>query len=117
MGRVHIAFATCSAYRSGRPDDRQVAALVGAEFQVWDDPDVDWSAYDRVVIRSVWDYSQRVDAFLDWCQTVGEAHLRNRPELVTFNSDKRYLSELGVPIVPTAFVEPGDSLTPYAGEI
>ncbi len=117
MGRVRIVFATCSAHAAGRPDDRQVAGLVGADFQVWDDAGVDWSAYDRVVLRSVWDYSHRVEAFLEWCETVGEERLRNRPDVVAFNADKRYLSELGVPIVPTAFVEPGESLTPYAGEI
>ncbi|HEX3803166.1 MAG TPA: hypothetical protein VHV75_10020 [Solirubrobacteraceae bacterium] len=114
---MRIAFATCSAYPDGRADDGEVAALVGAEFQVWDDAGVDWSAYDRVVIRSVWDYSHRVETFLEWCEKVGETRLRNRPEVVTFNSDKRYLPELGVPTVPTAFVEPGESLGPYSGEI
>jgi hypothetical protein len=112
-----IAFVTCSAWPDGRPDDRMVAELLpDSEFPIWDDPRVDWTAYDLVVIRSVWDYSHRVDDFLQWCEHVG-ARLRNIPELIAFNTDKRYLATLSVPIVPTIFVEVGDSLPVYAQEI
>jgi hypothetical protein len=107
---MRIAFATCVAHAEGRPDDRLVADIVGAEFRVWDDPDVNWSAYDRVVIRSVWDYSHRVTEFVEWCRSVGPQILRNVPELVAFNVDKRYLSVLDVRTVPTVFLEPGDHL-------
>jgi hypothetical protein len=114
---VSIAFATCSAWPSGRPDDRLVAELLGgAEFPVWDDPTVDWDAYELVVIRSVWDYSHRVGDFLQWCERVGP-RLRNTPETVAFNTDKRYLATLSVPIVPTVFVQAGDSFTGYGHEI
>jgi hypothetical protein len=114
---VSIAFATCSAWPSGRPDDRLVAErLGGAEFPVWDDPTVDWDAYELVVIRSVWDYSHRVGDFLQWCERVGP-RLRNTPETVAFNTDKRYLATLSVPIVPTVFVQAGDSFTGYGHEI
>ncbi len=114
---MSIAFATCSAWPSGRPDDRLVAELLGgAEFPVWDDPTVDWDAYELVVIRSVWDYSHRVGDFLQWCERVGP-RLRNTPETVAFNTDKRYLATLSVPIVPTVFVQAGDSFTGYGHEI
>ena len=63
-----------------------------------------------MVLRSVWDYSQRVEEFLAWCAAVGPERLRNRPELVAFDADKRYLGELGVRIAPTTFVGPGDPL-------
>jgi hypothetical protein len=112
-----IAFATCAAHSEGRPDDRQVAEIVGAEFVVWDDPGADWGAYDRVVIRSVWDYSQRVDEFVKWCWSVGAERLRNVPELVAFNVDKRYLAALSVPTAPTNFLEPGDELAAYDHEV
>jgi hypothetical protein len=117
MPPMQIAFATCAVYPGGRPDDAQVAALVGAQFRVWDDPAVAWSLYDLVVIRSVWDYSHRVNEFLDWCRSLGGQRLRNRPELVAFNADKRYLTALGVPIAPTSFLQPGDHLEAFDGEI
>jgi hypothetical protein len=114
---MRIAFATCSAFADGTPDDRRVAALVGATYEVWDSRDVDWAAYDRVILRSVWDYTDRPDAFLQWCRSVGSQRLRNAPELVACNIDKRYLSELDVATVPTAFVAPGASRPPLHGEV
>jgi hypothetical protein len=114
---MKIAFATCRDISAGWADDREAARLAGAEFVVWDDPAVDWEAYDRVVLRSVWDYSRRIDEFLAWCAAVGPERLRNRPDLVAFDADKRYLGELGVPIAPTTFVEPGDPLPELAGEV
>jgi hypothetical protein len=114
---VPIAFATCSAWPEGRPDDQLVAQIVGdVEFPIWDDPGVHWTSYELVIIRSVWDYSHRVGDFLQWCERVGE-RLRNTPELIAFNTDKRYLETLSVPIVPTVFVKPGDSLPGFDQEI
>jgi hypothetical protein len=114
---MKIAFATCPAWPEGFADDHEAAALAGAEFRLWDDPAVDWEAYDRVVLRSVWDYTQRIDDFLAWCERVGAERLRNTPELVAFNADKRYLGELGVPIVPTAFVGPDGPPPAFEGEV
>ncbi len=112
-----IAFATCFAFSDGSPDDQDAAALAEADFRVWDDESVDWKAYDRVVLRSVWDYTWRHDEFLAWCRAVGPQRLRNPPELVAFNADKRYLGALSAPTVPTTFVSPGDSVPPLAGEV
>jgi hypothetical protein len=117
MPAVRIAFATYADLPDGWGDDQEAARLAGAEFVVWDDPGVDWEAYDRVVLRSVWDYSARIEEFLGWCRAVGAERLRNTPELVAFDSDKRYLGELGVRIAPTTFVGPGDPLPTLEGEV
>lgn len=114
---MRIAFATCADLPDGWGDDREAARLAGAEFVVWDDRGVDWEAYARVVLRSVWDYSGRIEEFLGWCAAVGPERLRNRPDLVAFDADKRYLGELGVPIAPTTFVGPDDPLPTLAGEV
>jgi hypothetical protein len=76
---------------------------------VWDDQTVDWAAFDLVVLRSPWDYTGRHEEFLTWCDAVGE-RLLNPPEVVRWNTDKRYLADLdaaGLPVVPTTFLEPG----------
>ena len=112
-----IAFATCRELPDGWDDDREAARLAGAEFVVWDDPAVDWAAYDRVVIRSVWDYSHRLDEFLGWCAAVGPGRLRNVPELVAFDADKRYLGELRARTAPTLFVGPREPLPELRGEV
>lgn len=114
---MRVAFATCSAFPDGWTDDHAAAHLLGAEFRVWDDPNVGWAQFDRVVIRSAWDYTARVDAFLAWCASVGPRRLRNAPGLVAFNADKRYLAELSVPTVPTLFVAPGDARPSLMGEV
>lgn len=114
---MKVAFATSRELPGGWDDDREAARLAGAEFAVWDDPTVDWEAYDRVVIRSAWDYSHRLDEFLAWCAAVGPGRLRNVPELVAFDTDKRYLGELRARTAPTTFVGPGDSLPELRGEV
>ena len=80
---------------------------------VWDDPGVDWSSFGVVVLRSTWDYTMRRAEFLDWAAaTDAVTRLRNRPDVVRWNSDKVYLRdlvELGLPVVPTSIFGPGDA--------
>ncbi len=92
-----------------------VAALRTADVQVgdpgWDDPDEDWVGFDAAVLRSTWDYVERIEEFLAWAEhCAARTLLLNPPEVVRWNTDKHYLRELhaaGVPVVPTRFVEPG----------
>ncbi len=114
---MRVAFATCSTVPRGFPDDLPVAALLDADVRAWDDPAVDWAAYDRVIVRSTWDYIDRLDEFLAWCEAVGPRRLRNDPALVAFALDKRYLAELSVPTVPTTFAAPGERLPALSGEV
>jgi hypothetical protein len=114
---MKVAFATCADLPDGWPDDQEAARLLGAEFVAWDDPAVDWEAFDRVILRSVWDYSRRAEEFLRWCAAVGLARLRNPPDLVAFNADKRYLGDLDAATAPTAFVGPGEPLPDLSGEV
>jgi hypothetical protein len=71
--------------------------------------------YDRVVLRSVFDYQHRVDEFLAWCRAVGPRRLRNSPDLVEFSADRRYLCDLSLPTLPTAFVASGDPQAEHLG--
>jgi len=81
------------------------------ETPLWDDPSVEWRRYDLAVLRSTWDYVDRIDEFLAWadrCQRT--TRLQNPPAVVRWNTDKHYLLDFaraGVPVVPTRFVEPG----------
>jgi glutathione synthase/RimK-type ligase-like ATP-grasp enzyme len=95
-------------------------AGVAVEFVAWDDPEADWSRFDRVVVRSVWDYGLRLEEFLEWADNVGAERLRNSPELIRWNSDKRYLAELdggGLPVPPTLLVAPGGRVPLLDGEV
>ena len=94
------------------PLARALTAL-GAEvtMPVWDDVAVDWAGFDIAVLRSTWDYAERVGEFLAWAERCAEVtRLANPLATVRWNTDKRYLVELaraGVPVVPTRFVAPG----------
>ncbi len=116
MSDPRIAFATCAKLPDGFADDHEAARLLGAEFVCWDDPAVDWSAYDHVVIRSAWDYTLRRDDFVAWARSLGD-RVSNQPDLIAFNSDKAYLGALGVPTVPTAYVVPGGEVPDLRGEV
>jgi hypothetical protein len=54
-----------------------------------DDEAVDRAGYDRVVVRSPWEYARRSDEFQAWCRAIGPDRLRNPPDLVAFNRDER----------------------------
>ncbi len=56
-----LAIATCSLYPTVYPDDVyfvDVLKRLGVQptFCIWNDPAVDWAAFDAVLIRTVWDY-------------------------------------------------------------
>ncbi|MCD0450818.1 hypothetical protein LO762_16695 [Actinocorallia sp. API 0066] len=103
---MNVAIATCAALPAG---DEDTPALIGelaalghhAEAVRWDGP-ADWAAYDLVMVRSTWDYHDRRGEFLEWARSV--PRLENPAEVLTWNTDKRYLRDLeaaGVPVVPT----------------
>src|SRR5690349_15638409 len=77
----------------------------------WDDPTVSWGRFEVAVLRSPWDYTQRPAEFLAWCERIGtQTRLLNPLPVVRWNTDKHYLADLaaaGVPVVASAFLEPG----------
>lgn len=114
---TRIALVTARAARDldeDLPPLERALREAGAEVTLadWDDPEVDWARFDLALLRSTWDYSQRLPEFLDWAQRISRrARLLNPFDVVRWNTDKHYLGELahaGVPVVPSAFVEPGD---------
>jgi glutathione synthase/RimK-type ligase-like ATP-grasp enzyme len=107
-------------FPDGDADDAGLREAIGGDssFAIWDDPAVDWASFDLVVVRSTWDYQERRDQFLAWARAVGD-RLVNAPAVLEWNTDKRYLRELadaGLPVVPTALVEPGEAFAAPDGE-
>lgn len=110
---LRVALATCAQVPEG-DDEAQLltealaARGIEAAPAIWDDACVDWHAFDLVVVRSTWDYPARRDAFVAWADSL--PYVLNPPEVLRWNTDKRYLQELPVAIIPTAFLEPGSPL-------
>jgi hypothetical protein len=95
---------------------RKAVAEAGAEVAVtaWDDPAVEWADFDLAVIRSTWDYSWRLEQFLDWVDRCSSlTRLANAPEVVHWNARKEYLcilAEKAISVVRTRYINPGDPI-------
>lgn len=112
-----IALVTARAAR-GLDDDlpplHDALRTAAADVTVidWDDANVEWSRFDLALLRSTWDYTERVEEFLDWAQRAAiQTQLINPLGVVRWNTDKHYLHDLdtaGVATVPSVFIEPDD---------
>jgi glutathione synthase/RimK-type ligase-like ATP-grasp enzyme len=121
----NLAWVTTRAAH-GRDEDEPalVDALESAGCKVdivdWDNRDINWSHFDRVVLRSAWDYPERLTEFLTWLDHVAAvSNVVNSPAIVRWNLDKNYLSELAeanISITPTVFVQPNSAATFPDGE-
>ncbi|MBP8301734.1 MAG: hypothetical protein KA020_15295 [Planctomycetes bacterium] len=114
-----LALATRSDLPTWEIDDRHLHAALSArgvawERPVWDDPAVDWRKFDGVLIRTTWDYQDKLPAFQAWVRAVAAVtHLQNPAPVVLWNTHKRYLRQLqqhGVPLAPTLWLERGTAV-------
>jgi O-ureido-D-serine cyclo-ligase len=116
-----VALVSARAAR-GLDDDLPIlvaaftAAGAQAEIADWDDPDVDWGRFDLALLRSAWDYTERLPAFLAWVErTAALTVLQNPVAVVRWNADKHYLLDLAraqLPVVPTRIAEAGSPAGP-----
>ena len=121
-----IALATCADFPDldvEGPLLKEALSELGlhAEPAIWTDPDLAWSSYDAVVVRSTWDYSPRRDEYLEWADRVAAVtRLANPADVLRWNTDKTYLrglAEAGLPVVQTTWLYPGDAFAaPTEGE-
>ena len=80
------------------------------DFVVWDEPDVIWTEFDLVVIRTPWDYQHQAQRFLGVLESIEDQGvlLANPLEVCRWNIHKSYLGELaeqGIPVVPTRYFD------------
>ena len=117
MNKPTIALVTATAARDVDEDLPPLESALhdaGADVTIaeWDRPH-DWNRFDIALLRSTWDYPQRLAEFLSWAHSISRhTTLLNPWPVVKWNSDKHYLRDLGekaVPTVLTRFVEPGES--------
>lgn len=78
--------------------------------QVWDNAQVDWESFDAVIIRTPWDYFNKIDAFYSWLDKLEQLNcfVLNPVKTLRWNADKIYfqdMQEQGVDIVPTVWLD------------
>lgn len=106
---MSVLLATCRDLPDGEAGHEAIEEAlaergVPARWVAWDDPDVDWATAPVVAVRSTWDYHRRLSDFLGWTREVGD-RLLNGPQVIAWNADKRYLTEIDCPVVPTRLVD------------
>ena len=111
---MKLALASCRSLFAWEVDDRPLHRVLqarGVAFDqpAWDEPGVDWGAYDAVLVRTTWDYTERPAAFRAWTEAVeGRTRLFNAGPILRWSAHKAYLADLeaaGVSVVPTAYVD------------
>ena len=76
----------------------------------WDKKGADWKQYEVVILRTTWDYQDRLGEFLSRLRFIAQATVLHNPiSVVQWNCDKHYLGDIAArncPIVPTIFPMP-----------
>jgi hypothetical protein len=118
-----VAIATCDWHPELDDENRLLRAALDArgvavDAVAWSAPGPDgWGAYDAVIVRATWDYTWRLEEFLAWTSAIG-GRLHNAPEVIAWNSDKRYLFDLeraGIPAIAGRLLAPGAPFQPPPG--
>ncbi len=115
---MRVGLITCVRIPEPDPDQEPLltalrAVGVDAEMLAWDDPEATPDAFELCVLRSPWNYFQHLQSFLEWILRAEQStRLLNPGDVVRWNVHKGYLRELeaaGVAVVPTAWVNRGES--------
>ena len=122
---LHVAIATyvsTGAYDSNTVDEDALLSKlleelgISHELLAWSDPDVDWSHFTHVLIKSTWDYFDYYPEFVVWLdkfEALGSSVL-NPVGTLRWNSSKNYLLELkakGYPCVAGQILPKGTAAT------
>jgi glutathione synthase/RimK-type ligase-like ATP-grasp enzyme len=122
---LHVAIATyisTGAYDSNTVDEDALLSKlleelgISHELLAWSDPDVDWSCFTHILIKSTWDYFDYYPEFLAWLnqlEALGTSVL-NPVGTLRWNSSKNYLLELkakGYPCVAGQILPKGTATT------
>jgi O-ureido-D-serine cyclo-ligase len=123
--KLHVALVTARPARGLDEDESPLylalqTAGCTVEIAEWDDPKIDWASFDIALLRSTWDYVERVTEFLAWVEKASKlTHVLNPPAVVRWNTDKHYLAQLskvGIATVPSMFIEPGEDAGAAVGK-
>lgn len=82
--------------------------------EIWTDAGVNWQSYDLAVLKSPWDYFDKIHEFYGWLEKMEKipVPLLNPTPIVRWNCDKHYLADIeagGLPVTPTRFLEKGET--------
>ena len=79
------------------------------KMEIWNNPDVDWEAYDLAIVKSPWDYFDLINDFYAWLNDMDRrgVKLLNPSSVLKWNADKHYLKDIqeaGLLVTPTVYL-------------
>ncbi|MGV3585632.1 MAG: ATP-grasp domain-containing protein [Adhaeribacter sp.] len=80
------------------------------KYEIWTDPNVNWQQYEAIILKSPWDYFDKVDLFQNWLNNLDQKKVRvlNPTSVVRWNLNKEYLLQVekaGFATVPTSLLK------------
>ena len=105
-----VSYLSVGAYDTDTVDEDQILSSILSklgidhEIQIWSDPEVDWSRFSHLLLKSPWDYFDYYPEFLKWIEKIKGLGIPvlNDLDTVTWNSSKEYLLEIeqaGFPVI------------------
>ena len=84
---IKLAVASCEVLPDWEVDDAPLLEVLGQvtdlTIAAWSDHSMDWKKFDAVLLRTTWDYTERLAEFLDWVDRVsGDTLLVNSADWV-----------------------------------
>ncbi len=78
--------------------------------EIWHDHSIDWKNYDVIILKSPWDYHEKIKEFTQWINKMDEYGIKffNPVETIKWNFDKHYFKEIeneNFQIVKSIFLE------------
>jgi glutathione synthase/RimK-type ligase-like ATP-grasp enzyme len=110
---LKIALLSCQHWPGALASEQAFAKEFPPQYdvqvEVWNDPAVNWAAYDCLIFRTIWDYFNYPAEFSAWLDAIDQQHIKtlNPIHVVRRNQHKFYLQELqdqGIDIIPTVFI-------------
>ncbi|MGM0946646.1 MAG: ATP-grasp domain-containing protein [Bacteroidota bacterium] len=113
-----VSYFSTGAYDANTVDENEILSGIltdlgfSNEIVAWSDPQVDWSSYTTLLIKSVWDYFDYYPEFLTWMDKINELGIPvlNDLDTIRWNSSKSYLLEIeekGFPVIAGKLLEKG----------
>lgn len=122
MKIAYIGYQIQEKYNNGttRDEDQELFDFLqkkglNIQREVWNNQNVNWTDYDAVVLKSPWDYHEKIEEFEAWINHLNEKKVKmyNSAEKLIWNTDKHYLkdiSDAGFPTIKTIYLEKDSSL-------
>ncbi|GAA0544100.1 ATP-grasp domain-containing protein [Chitinophaga japonensis] len=119
MKIAYVCYETQEQYSAATQEDEESLLLAllqqkGLQISrvIWTDESVRWEDYDLVLVKSPWDYHEKIGQFYRWLDRIAALGIwmLNPHPVIKWNSDKHYLQDIaqaGYPVIPSAIIESG----------